>query len=241
MNAGTSIKTRTCEPVLASPCVDEASVNEFVAKVESQLAQGAKLIEIDCSLLVRVTSSHINGLWLAHERCQAEEASVELTHMSDGLRRVLEALNLTRFFLREAPGPARFALEVLPAAEHIDTAMSKVVSFLTKSGLPEITAFELQTIFYEIMTNIRLHGQLQPDDLISVHVKVEEHKVTLSFSDAGVSFDPTSHDLDVEAREAGRQRQCRGFGLAMVKGLSESLKYARTADARNQLIITKSW
>jgi anti-sigma regulatory factor (Ser/Thr protein kinase) len=150
-------------------------------------------------------------------------------------------LNLTPFFLPEAPAPARFELNVPTEADQIDAAISKVVGFLLQSGLPEITAFELQTILYEIMTNIRLHGRLQPDDTISVHLRVEGRTVTLGFADGGVSFDPTGHNPVVDPQEAGRQHQRRGFGLAMVKGLSDKIDYHRTADQRNQLTVTKSW
>jgi anti-sigma regulatory factor (Ser/Thr protein kinase) len=121
--------------------------------------------------------------------------------------------------------------------------MSKMVGHLTKAGLPDITAFELQTIFYEISTNIRLHSRLEPTEtlVVAVEVETEGRKATVTITDRGIEFDPTAREQETDFPEAGRRRQRRGFGLAMIKGLCNTLSYTRTADNRNQLVITKVW
>jgi anti-sigma regulatory factor (Ser/Thr protein kinase)/anti-anti-sigma regulatory factor len=251
----TSIEQKSVEPILAPHSVDEVSVSDFIERVEAQLAKGVARIVVDCSPLESVTSSHIHGLWLAHETCQSREAELELENVSEGLRRVLEVLNLTPILLKKSSASADLSpillkkssasadlsLEVSPTAEDIDVAISKIISHLTRSGLPEFVAFELQTVFYEIATNIRLHSGLQCHDSFGVKVELEERKLTLTITDPGVEFDPTGHDHEPDVREAGRRLQRRGFGLAIVKGLSNTLFYARTADQQNQIVITKVW
>jgi anti-sigma regulatory factor (Ser/Thr protein kinase)/ABC-type transporter Mla MlaB component len=221
--------------------VDEKSVTDFIEQIETLLAQGEGGVVVDCSPLERVTSSHINGLWLAHEACESQKAKLELENVREGLRRVLDALNLSSIFLKKSPLSAGLKLKVHPSTENIDLMMSKVVNHLTASGLPEITAFELQTIFYEIATNIRLHSGLRPTDSFAVTVGLGERQVTLTFTDPGAEFDPTAQNNECDIQEAGRQLRRRGFGLAMVEGLCNTLSYTRTSDQQNQLVITKKW
>ena len=226
---------------MASTFPDEASVTEFLAKLDSRLGQGVSLIQVDCTLLARVTSSHINALWLAREKCDQQGAAIELLNVSNGLRRVLEAMDLADLFLPESGAPLCFHLQLVPTVEGIDSAMSKVVGFLAKSGVPEATAFELQTVLYEVTTNIRCHGQLTSEDSIRFNAQISEQTVRYTFTDNGVAFDPTSRDPNVDYREASRELRQNGFGLAMIARLSDSVEYCRTADDQNHLSINKSW
>lgn len=236
-----SINTRIPDPITASTSPDEASVHEFLVRVDSRLGQGVSLIQVDCTQLDRVTSSHINALWLAREKCDQQRATLELINVGKGLRRVLEALDLASLFLPAPPVALRLDLQLSPTVESIDSAMSKVVGFLAKSRVPEVTAFELQTVFYEVTTNIRCHGQLTSKDSIRFDAQINEQVVTFTFIDNGVSFDPTSHDSNVDFREPSREQRRNRFGLAMIERLSDSQKYSRTADEQNQLSIRKSW
>jgi anti-sigma regulatory factor (Ser/Thr protein kinase)/anti-anti-sigma regulatory factor len=232
---------RSVEPVLAPHSLDENSINDFIERVEAQLAQGESRVIVDCSPLERVISSHINGLWLAHETCQGRQAQLQLINVSAGLRRILDALNLTPILLRNSSSPGGLDLRVSPTAKDIEVAMSELVSYLIRSGLPELTAFELQTIFYEIATNIRLHSGLDSDDSFAVTIELEGRRISLTVSDPGVEFNPTSRSDDLNVQEAGRRLQRCGFGLSMVKGLCKTISYTRTVDHRNQLVITKYW
>jgi anti-sigma regulatory factor (Ser/Thr protein kinase)/anti-anti-sigma regulatory factor len=241
MQATMDISTRLLDPVLASSTPDESSVNEFLAQVDSQLNQGASLIQIDCSPLDRISSSIISALWLAREKCSRQGAAIELLNVGNGLRRVLEAIDLAGFFLPETTIPLRFDLRFAPTKEAIDRAMSKVVGFLVKSGVPEGTAFQLQTIFYEVATNVRRHAQLTSEDSIDFDAQINGQVVTFTFVDNGVSFDPTVHKPDVDLPRANGEFRRRRFGLAMIQRLSDSLQYSRTDSAQNQLRIKKSW
>ena len=126
-----SINTKIPDPITASTSPDEASVNQFLSRVDSQLGQGVSLIQVDCTQLARVTSSHIHALWLAREKCDHQGAALELINVSNGLRRVLEALDLADLFLPNPAAPLRFNLQLSPTVESIDSAMSKVVGLGT--------------------------------------------------------------------------------------------------------------
>lgn len=241
MTESMSTMLKSVEPILAPNSVDEKSVNDFIERVEDQIEKGAGRIVVDCSSLQRVTSSHINGLWLAYETCRCRRAELELNNVSEGLRRVLEALNLTPIILRRSPSPAGLNLQLHPTTISIDAAISRVIGHLNAAGIPEITVFEIQTIFYEIATNIRLHSGLKADEPFEVAVEIEKRRVKILFSDPGIEFDPTSQNNECNIQEAGRHHQRRGFGLSMIKGLCNSLSYSRTTAQRNELIVTKDW
>ena len=241
MKTSVNINPKKLEPIMASAAPDEVSASDFLAKVDSQLTQGVNLVQIDCTPLVRVASSNINSLWLAREKCNGCGAKIELINVNNGLRRVLEALDLATVFLPESAGSLRFCLQFALTVAGIDSAMSEVVGFLTKSGLPESTAFELQTVFYEVTTNVRLHSELTPLEPMTFGAEIKGRSVDFTFTDRGVSFDPTSYGSNVDFQEAGRGLRRNGFGLEMITRLTDSMEYVRTADERNQLITKKSW
>lgn len=239
----TDVKTNIKMPdsIAGSASPDEATITDFLSQVELRLGQGANTIQLDCAPLVRVTSRHINALWLIREICSERGARIELRNVSDGLRRVLEALDLAELFLRDAAVPYRLDLRIAADVTDINDGMSRLVRFLMSAGVPEGTAFELQTVFYEVTTNIRLHGRLPSQGVIKCDAQVRAQTATFTFVDDGVRFDPTSYEAAVDFQQAGLDLQSRGFGLAMIRRLSDCLEYSRTVNDENRLKIKKSW
>ena len=134
MNSG----TRLSKPIKASTSPDDASVSDFLAEVDSQLNQSVGRIQVDCAHLTRVTSSHINALWLARDKCNHLSVALDLINVGHRLRRVLEALDLADLLLPESEVPYRFHMQLAATEQDIDSAMSRVVGFLTRSGVPTI-------------------------------------------------------------------------------------------------------
>jgi anti-anti-sigma factor len=237
--------------------VDERIGEAFMSRLRTVLERKSPTVYIDCGELAHVTSSHINVIWQAWLECSNRESNFRLTNVSENLKRVLVVLDLAEILLNSETATKRsipirrpepkhavesFEASVSPTVGAVNTAMGRFVSFLCAAGVPEIAAFELQTIFYEIATNVRCHADLPASDVISVKARLEANQVVLIFTDAGATFDPTAYEPIQSFTENLQPGKRRGFGLAMVTRLSDSLQYERIDDGtKNQLTVTKKW
>ena len=181
-------------PVPASP--GRSGAREFLQNLDELLDGGTRNVVLDCRQLNRVTSQDIRVLWLARERCGESGADFQLANVGSGLRRVLEALDLTEVFLpAESEGSRQpLAMEIRTNESDVDKAMAQLVSYLLQRGVPELTAFEVQTVFYEVATNIRRHGGLGESGTMDFTADVSDKAVVLTFVDTGRRFDPTARD-----------------------------------------------
>ncbi len=236
------IDTKPFEPLAVMTSVDEASVNAFVAEVQERLKSRPESIRLDCASLVSPSSANVRTLWLARQLCEQHGSHVELHNVPSGLRRVLQILDLAELFSVEPQDSYRLSIAFAPTEDDINSTMSTLVAFLTGHGVPDAPAFDLQTVFYEVTTNIRRHGQLADNDSVAFKTKISGQTVELTIIDTGMEFDPTvgmGTDLDVE--QAGRDHRRGGFGLAMIDRLSNSVTYVRAEQSKNVLGIVKSW
>lgn len=128
-----------------------------------------------------------------------------------------------------------------PTSEGIDAGITRFLQFLSQSNVPEITTFELRIVIYEITTNIMCHSALSPLDRIEMRAQAGTSEVTLEFSDPGPAFDPTAQEFCADYRQAAKDRQTRGFGLAMVRSLVDAMEYARRDATSNVLTLKKRW
>ena len=235
--------------------VDEETVEGFYTELHCCLDESPEEVLLDCSLLERATSTHINTLWQARNRCEETGTPVKLTSVTYGLERVLMVLDLYDLFTAERDGVearagarkhdpdavplAALMLEVEPTVDGIAGAMETLHKHLIGLGLGEILAFDLETVFYEVTTNIRLHGELREGETIGFSAVTKDGLVHLRFEDPGPHFDPTSRSSPFDPKRAMRSRQRNGFGLAMIKRLADGLSYERESDRLNILNLEK--
>lgn len=234
--------------------VDGETVKGFYTELDSYLHESPEQVLLDCSLLEHATSTHINALWQARNRCEDAGVAVKLTSVTYGLERVLIVLDLYDLFAAERDGvearaarglemdaghPDALVLEVPPTTEGVGAAMHALHDYLIGLSLGEMFAFDLETVFYEVTTNIRLHGQLREDESIRFDAIPQNGIFRLRFEDPGPRFDPTSRETNFDPREAMRARQRHGFGLAMIKSLMDGLHYERENDRLNILNLEK--
>jgi anti-sigma regulatory factor (Ser/Thr protein kinase) len=131
-------------------------------------------------------------------------------------------------------------LEFKATINSINDALDKFRDFLMRLNLAELSAFDLETVFYEVATNIRLHGQLnKPNDLVEFTATQMPGKIFLRFTDQGQFFDPTSRKTTHDPREAYYKRQRRGLGLTMIKRMVDTISYQRVEDRFNVLSLEK--
>lgn len=227
----------------------------FFVELSGRLKESPEEILFDCSLLEHATSAHINTLWQAQSMCEDAGVPVRLISVSFGLDRVLAVLDLRDLFVAERDGveaktgrrrsvrdrgvPESLSLTVAPTVEGIREAMRCLHDYLVKLNHGELFAFDLETVFYEVTTNIRLHGQVPEGEHISFMAAPRNGSFYLRFKDQGPYFDPTSHRTNYDPQRAMSQRQTHGFGLAMIRKLVDHISYERQNDSLNILDLEK--
>jgi anti-sigma regulatory factor (Ser/Thr protein kinase)/anti-anti-sigma regulatory factor len=214
-------------------------------------------VEIDCSRIERVTSSHINVLWQARIQCTAVGSDLALISPSADLIRVLRALDLYEIFIprqscpaetdsvSEKPGPFEpgqaFDLRFKPDVRSIDSALTAFRDFLEQIEIVGTPAFELETAFYEVATNIRVHGQLANDDTVEFTAECLPDRLSMKFIDPGRPFNYESLNSEFDPEQAMTEGRKRGFGLIMISRMTDNVRYERRDKRYNVLTVEKTW
>jgi anti-sigma regulatory factor (Ser/Thr protein kinase)/anti-anti-sigma regulatory factor len=250
-----SVRANETITLLVPSDTDRETVEGFYAELDSRLSESPAEVLLDCSLLEHASSTHINTLWQARNRCEEAGIAIKLTSVTYGLERVLVVLDLYDLFVAERDGveagagargpdmsaapPAVLALKVDPTADGIKRAMQALHGYLMELDVGEMFAFDLETVFYEVTTNISLHGKLDASEPILVTAAPRNGVLRLRFEDPGPRFDPTRCVMDFDPKKAGRNRQRHGFGLAMIMKLVDRVSYERRDDHLNVLNLEK--
>ena len=132
-------------------------------------------------------------------------------------------------------------LEFTTEKNDIDNAIEDFRRFLKMVRPPEFTAFELETIFYEVVTNIKLHGKISKGSIIKTVITITSRGITLCFIDRGVPFDSTIHIREFDPDTAAGNQQKRGYGMVMIKRMTDKIYYERQDDCLNVLTLEKYW
>jgi anti-sigma regulatory factor (Ser/Thr protein kinase)/anti-anti-sigma regulatory factor len=252
------LETKTSQTVLCFPAEsDSQALAGLQVAADRMLSSGASEIPIDCGNLIRVTSSHIGALWLLH--CKCREAGVEMAILSptQNLVQALEAVDLHNLLIpgqslptepsvdprRDSDDGSRHLMssKFRATVEEIDRALSAFREVMSELMIDSGFAASMETIFYEVTTNIREHSFLREGNTIEFTSDVNSFGVTVQFVDSGEEFDPTKMDTTFDPEQAIREGKTRGFGIAMVKKLADSILYVRRDDRKNVLKITKCW
>ena len=251
-----SAKTETEEKIIVPHDLSPGSETNYFDGLENILSRKIERISIDCTLLQRVTSSHINILWQTYVRCIENKVKVDFAGVSDNLKRVLVMLDLYDLLIAKPieyteltghDAPIRMKnigrelkLEFPAEKEDIDLAIDSLRQFLKTLKLPEFTAFEIETVFYEVVTNIRLHGHIPEGSVIKAAVTITSNGIRLRFIDRGISFDPTGLSKTYDPNLAACRRQKRGYGMVMISRMTDKIHYERQDDCLNVLTLEKT-
>jgi len=112
----------------------------------------------------------------------------------------------------------------------------KLCTLCTGEGVPSQTTRFLILAIDEAVSNIIEHARLKEGDKkIQLSIEIGDKKVIARISDRGKPFDPSASKKDPDARSFPR----RGFGLYLIHKIVDGIKYERTRDGRNVLILTK--
>lgn len=108
---------------------------------------------------------------------------------------------------------------------------------LDSEPLGAASRYNAELVFEEIAANIVNHGVRGGRDFeVCVTVEARPEAIVLTFEDAGVPFDPSAQRETTPPRSLEDER-IGGFGLMLVRRVTTSLDYLRTADGRNRLTL----
>lgn len=237
--------------------LSDYNLEQFYGNLNLLLDKRPNEIFLDCSQLLRATSTHINILWDARYSCNKAGIQMHLVSISASLLRVLKVLDLYDLLVthkdQDSESPERrvipeidpdnnvIEIEFKATDRNIRSSIVKLKDFLGKPNLEEISILEIETIFYEVATNIRLHAQISDKDLIQLTVTLCRDKIVLKFIYPGISFDPVARVKDYDPGAVIKQRQKRGYGLIMINRMADEISYERTDNNLNELYIEKYW
>lgn len=217
-------------------------VDRFLDQLQGNLNSGPDEVIIDCSKLTRVASGHVSILWEALQKGREAGVTLRLREPSDDLLRVLRLLDLDTFFPREVePGSGTYDDRFAASSTEIDRALERFRRYLKVQAIPEPLEFELRTAFYEVVTNIRLHAAATGAIEVSFSAVREGTKMTLTFEDSGIPFDPTTTAPNQDIASRARLGQRHGFGLVMIRKLADYITYSRRDGAVNVLTLERRW
>ena len=230
--------------------------DQFEAHLQAALETHPATVLLDCAALQLVTSRHIELLWRTRLRCQRGAIEIRLEKPTPGLMRILSILDLAELFcctpspadgfsgepmFGHGPAKASYQDKFLPITGEVVSATERFKAFLVALPVPELTRFELRTIFYEVANNISQHGGMDKETPVSFWVEFGFGRIKMMFADTGLEFDPTAAEADFDPRTAAKKRCVRGFGIPMVRRMTDDVSYVRSADGRNILTIAKTW
>lgn len=233
--------------------VCETEIGAFRAELECLTSGKDGVIHLDCSKLKQPTSGLVAVLWDAHNSCVDAGKGVSLTNVGPGLEKVLKVLDLYDYLVggehAESLSPEdktlahypTLSLEVILTAEGVESAIDRFCAFLRGLNLSGSLSFELRTVVYEVLTNVRLHASLPLGAKALLSMQANEEGVTLEFEDSGKPFDPSSFEDEFDPRRALKKRQKRGLGITMIKRLVDKIDYHRVNNEFNRLILQKDY
>jgi anti-sigma regulatory factor (Ser/Thr protein kinase)/anti-anti-sigma regulatory factor len=250
-----SVKASRTVTLIVPADADAETIKGFCTDLDSHLTGEVQDVELDCSLLEHATSMHVNTLWRALSKCEDAGVAMRLVSVTYGLERVLKVLDLYDLFVAERDGveaepgqggietnreaPPMFQLAIEPSEDGIRRAADSLHDFTIGLRFGELFAFDVETAFYEVTTNIRIHGGLKQGENIHLLAFIRNGFFRMRFEDSGSPFDPTGKSLEYDPARAVMNRQRQGFGLVMIRRMVDCISYERVNDRMNVLNLDK--
>jgi anti-sigma regulatory factor (Ser/Thr protein kinase)/anti-anti-sigma regulatory factor len=231
------------------------AAEDFSVALQTVVATSPTTVRLDCGDIDQVTAAHVKLLWQAHMECSLIGASVSLTGASYYVWKVLKALDLDTYFVEvKILGDAfadhtskggmesstLFEREFHPDLSGVEQTQAELLQFLDSLGVPQADRYVLQTLFYEVATNIRLHAGLEPSHRVQFAAETETTRIQLTFVDPGIPFNPIHADIS-EITQSGARQDRKPMGLEVMQKLADRLDYRRLDDQRNVLVVERKW
>ena len=135
--------------------------------------------------------------------------------------------------------PATLRLTLSPKLSELTRIRNELDQYLRDCSLPDTVRSMLLVVTEEILSNIVRYGCCnEASDPIEVKVDRENAVVHMEFIDSGKPFNPLKEAGRATAEQLVDNRQPGGFGVHLVRELTNHQEYTRKAD-RNHFRITK--
>ncbi len=241
----------------ASNLLDDKEAEEFLERLKDSLQDGINDIILNCSQLNFATSKQIGTLLAAFEYCAQKGIRCRISSPKADLCRMIKMLDLEVVLLPSGADDETtilFNTSRLPVSRQVSyrnkfiagigeirEASGELNRVLRKENWPGSIISDICTIFYEISTNVRLYGGGNAANNIEFSIDSNESGITMSFLDDGLPFDPTRYKSYDDVIHAAKSGKTRGFGIILVRKLSDRMKYRRENGTTNILRIEKRW
>lgn len=126
-----------------------------------------------------------------------------------------------------------------------EQAFGTLQSELDRDDLNPGTRYNVELVFEEIVANIVRHGGGSADGSadgavsgvdVCVDVHVRDAEIVMTFDDGGVPFDPIGRP-DPKKPTSIEETPIGGLGLMMVRKAAIDMRYERTEEQRNRLVV----
>jgi serine/threonine-protein kinase RsbW len=108
-----------------------------------------------------------------------------------------------------------------------------------ESGFSEDTTGKIILAVDEACTNIIKHAYKNSSEgEITLSIKLEEEKFTISIIDHGTHFDPTGIP-EPDLKQYYKQKRAGGLGMFLMKRLMDEVNYYTLTGNKNQVILVK--
>ena len=139
--------------------------------------------------------------------------------------------------MSKAPGTLKLTLS--PRLSELTRIRNELDRYLRDCSLPDTVRSTLLVVTEEILTNIVHYGCCdEASDPIEVMVDQENAVVHMEFIDSGKPFNPLKEAGIATAGQLVDNQEPGGFGVHLVRELTNYQEYTRKAD-RNHFRITK--
>jgi anti-sigma regulatory factor (Ser/Thr protein kinase) len=245
--------TRVMIPVDLS----DDSEEYFIKQVSDIIKVSPKLVELDCSQLKWVTSRHVNLIWRSYSISREAGIKIKLTNTTERLIRVLKVLDIYDLLPSEAaettqtisidsipkniPLDDSWEISFLPSIEEITLVQERFRNFLESLKVSDLFKFEIETVYYEIATNIRNHSAIETGEKVFLQCWPLKDKLAVEIRYQGNEFDSTNVPDVSTARVSAQKGYKRGYGLMMINRMTDNMTYTRDHNGTNILKLEKYW
>jgi anti-sigma regulatory factor (Ser/Thr protein kinase) len=135
--------------------------------------------------------------------------------------------------------PATLRLTLSPRLSELTRVRNELDRYLRDCSLPDTVRNTLLVVTEEVLANIVHYGGCdEASDPVEVTAARENAVVHMEFIDSGEPFNPLEETGRATAEQLIDNRETGGFGVHLIRELTNHQEYTRKAD-RNHFRITK--
>ena len=234
--------------------VSEQSAEMFIRDLKEHLNDTtSEQTVIDCSKIPKLSTLQTDLLNQIAGLCKDANVQLRLDSeqigLTDYLRAICEDNNSDVLVTNESSAPrtvvagqvgcpaTEFRDDFHPTVSELHSTALKLDGFVRALECDLQTRYAIKTIFYEIVTNIRLYSGMKQEEKIKFRTTISEAAVTMTFIDSGRRFD-ISKAPNGPCVSAEHEEERLSFGIHLIKTLSDKIEYSRSEESENIVIIT---